>query len=94
MDIGGLGGVRCGQKKNPDVNLNFILHMYGKTEQTRMWGFKGVEEGMWVGIGYTGREMGVDRDAGHLRCVSGVFWRCPRLPLRQPVLGRAIWLVG
>lgn len=73
-----------------------------RAEQSGKWGFQGVEQRVWgrdwmkdTGGKGGGEEMGGDRykGAGHLG-VSGVFWRCPRLPLWQPVLGGAILPVG
>lgn len=45
------GGVVVCVTKTKDVNLNFILHVYGTADQSGMWGFKGVGEGVWVKTG-------------------------------------------
>lgn len=89
------------QKK--DVNFNFYSscvqkqlsnHWSGALRELRKGYRQGLDEGYWGRAGWRWEGIGNwNKGAGHLG-VSGVFWRCPRLPLRQPILGRAILPVG
>lgn len=93
------GGAATRKKKNY-VNLNFILHVYETFGKSEKWGFKEAEGRVWVGEwmrdtgGRGGREVGTRRRVQGIYGASGVFWGCPRLPLWQAVLGRAILPVG